>query len=149
MIRVLSQIANNQPEVIKERPHFPKTTACFAMRLSRVKTSISPTYTSKVILSYFPKKRRLVLTLRIEILNGCSHFNNLLILLQEGTDKYDTFEIAVLADNESIVMAGHTFGNWSGVNKGGSDFAAVKLDTSLNAYQWRWQVRCLSLRSPR
>lgn len=83
----------------------------------------------------------------IEWLLPLRHF---VIFLQEGTDKYDTFEIAVLADNESIVMAGHTFGNWSGVNKGGSDFAAVKLDTNLIAYQWKWQVLlCLSLRNHR
>ena len=37
------------------------------------------------------------------------------------------------------MLAGFTYGNWSGTSAGSSDFAAVKLD-STGTEVWRWQV---------
>lgn len=40
-----------------------------------------------------------------------------------------------------MVLAGYTYGNWSGVNSGGDkgDFAVVMLDAD-GLELWRWQV---------
>ena len=38
-----------------------------------------------------------------------------------------------------MYLVGDTFGNWSGVNEGARDFAAVKLDAN-GSELWRWQV---------
>ena len=37
------------------------------------------------------------------------------------------------------MLAGHTTGNWSGVNAGEPDFAACELDAN-GSEVWRWQV---------
>lgn len=42
--------------------------------------------------------------------------------------------------NGSVVVAGNTYGNWSGVNAGSGDWAAVKLDAD-GAVLWQWQVK--------
>ncbi|CAN0475517.1 unnamed protein product, partial [Ascophyllum nodosum] len=56
-----------------------------------------------------------------------------------GTKDYDTCDIAVLSDNDSVVLGGQTFGDWrSGESQGGRDFAAVKLGNNLTEI-WRWQ----------
>ena len=52
---------------------------------------------------------------------------------------YDTLDVAVLSDNDSVVLGGQTFGDWSGERHGGRDFAAVKLGNNLTEI-WRWQV---------
>lgn len=41
--------------------------------------------------------------------------------------------------DDSVVLAGHTEGNWAGDNRGSYDFAAVKLAAS-GTELWRWQV---------
>ena len=48
---------------------------------------------------------------------------------------------AAVGDDDSVVLAGYTAGNWSGVHSGEfeSDFAAVKLDAE-GKELWRWQV---------
>ena len=58
---------------------------------------------------------------------------------QTGTAGEDSFNAAALTHNNSVVLAGYTYGNWNG-NVGGGDFAAVKLDSEGNEL-WRWQVR--------
>ena len=45
-----------------------------------------------------------------------------------------------MAGDGSVVLAGASSGNWSGLNRGGQDFAAVKIDSDGNEI-WRWQVR--------
>lgn len=41
----------------------------------------------------------------------------------------------------SVVLAGMTYGVWTGADTGGhSEFAAVKLDAT-GKEKWRWQVR--------
>lgn len=47
--------------------------------------------------------------------------------------------IAALDDN-SVILAGITQGDWDGELIGGEDFAVVKL-SSLGVEEWRWQVR--------
>ncbi|CAN0289997.1 unnamed protein product, partial [Ectocarpus fasciculatus] len=47
---------------------------------------------------------------------------------------------ATLADDgESVVLAGYTSGNFSGVNAGSNDFVAVKLNLTDGSEVWRWQ----------
>lgn len=43
-------------------------------------------------------------------------------------------------DDNSVVLAGVTQGDWDGELIGGNDFAVVKL-SSLGVEEWRWQVR--------
>ena len=61
-------------------------------------------------------------------------------MLQEGSAEFDSFLGATTADNGSVVLVGVTYGNWSGTNQGGGDFAAVKLDAD-GFVSWRWQVQ--------
>ncbi|CAN0418778.1 unnamed protein product [Ascophyllum nodosum] len=59
---------------------------------------------------------------------------------KNGTDpNYDTVDVAVLADNDSVILAGRTSGNWGGEPLGERDFAAVKLDKNLTTVLWKWQ----------
>lgn len=51
----------------------------------------------------------------------------------------DTFSAVALGSAGSVFLAGHTTGNWSGLNAGEPDFAACKLDTDGKEI-WRWQV---------
>ncbi|CAN0435097.1 unnamed protein product, partial [Ascophyllum nodosum] len=55
-----------------------------------------------------------------------------------GTNSYDSCSVAVLGDNDSVILAGQTFGDWEGEWLGGRDFAAVKLGNNLTEI-WRWQ----------
>lgn len=59
---------------------------------------------------------------------------------QAGTKEDDYAYMAVATSDGSIVLAGHTLGDWDGVNEGGEgDFIAVKIDTD-GRELWRWQV---------
>lgn len=44
-----------------------------------------------------------------------------------------------MVDDGSVIMAGHTYGDWGGVNAGDYDFVAVKLDAA-GEQVWIWQV---------
>lgn len=60
---------------------------------------------------------------------------------QDGTSETEFMQTAVVGDDDSVVLAGHTYGNWSGLRSEefGADFAVVKLDADGNEL-WRWQV---------
>ena len=58
---------------------------------------------------------------------------------QNGTDGQDEIRAILLGDDGSVVLAGYTHGNWSGLNAGEADFAACKLDAD-GREVWRWQV---------
>lgn len=48
--------------------------------------------------------------------------------------------MVMAGEDDSMVLAGSTRGNWSGTNLGGAwDLAAVKLDSE-GEELWRWQV---------
>ena len=62
--------------------------------------------------------------------------------MQNGTDEKEEIFAEVVGDDGSVVLAGHTYGNWTDGAHGGeedADFAAVKLDVDGNEL-WRWQV---------
>ncbi|CAM9618697.1 unnamed protein product [Discosporangium mesarthrocarpum] len=58
---------------------------------------------------------------------------------QGGTSDLDIFRAVTTGTDGSIYLGGYTKGDWSGVNSGLSDFAAVKLDADGMAV-WRWQA---------
>lgn len=59
--------------------------------------------------------------------------------LQNGTADEDHLLSILVGDDESVVIAGQTMGEWEIVNAGEGDFAAVKLDEH-GTYVWSWQV---------
>ena len=59
---------------------------------------------------------------------------------QGGSEQSDFARDVAIGDDGSVFLAGFTFGDWSNVKSGGSDFAVVKLSTDGNEL-WRWQVR--------
>lgn len=64
---------------------------------------------------------------------------------QDGSDGgNDVFRACTAFDDGSVIIAGHTEGDWDGANNGGSDFAVVKLN-ALGLEEWRWQV-CSNIR---
>lgn len=50
-----------------------------------------------------------------------------------------------MAEDGSVVLVGHTSGNWAGENSGKHDFAATKVDRD-GVELWRWQVSRAALR---
>lgn len=58
---------------------------------------------------------------------------------QDGTEAFDSISAAVIGDDASVVLAGYSSGNWSGIAPGRAEVAAVKLDANANEL-WRWQV---------
>ena len=59
---------------------------------------------------------------------------------QDGTGLNDTFKAAAASGGDgSVILAGSSSGNWSGVTLGEMDFIAIKLDSDGNE-MWRWQV---------
>ena len=61
-------------------------------------------------------------------------------VLKGGTDETDVCYGVAMADDGSVVVAGYTWGDWDGVNAGGYDFVAIKLDAA-GEEVWVWQVR--------
>ena len=61
--------------------------------------------------------------------------------MQNGTGEAEEMHAAAIGDDEAIVLAGHTYGNWTEAQGGDedADFAAVKLDAD-GTELWRWQV---------
>ncbi|CAM9813426.1 unnamed protein product, partial [Ectocarpus sp. 6 AP-2014] len=58
---------------------------------------------------------------------------------QDGTSSSDEIQAAAATGDGFVVLAGHTFGEWSGGLTGEEcDFAAVKLDAN-GTEVWRWQ----------
>ncbi|CAN0483185.1 unnamed protein product, partial [Scytosiphon promiscuus] len=43
-----------------------------------------------------------------------------------------------MAEDGSVVVVGYTYGDWDGVNAGGADFAALRLDAN-GTEIWRYQ----------
>lgn len=60
---------------------------------------------------------------------------------QNGTSEADELCTAVVEEGDTVVLAGFTYGNWTGEHGGDkdTDFAAVKLDAKGDEL-WRWQV---------
>lgn len=58
---------------------------------------------------------------------------------KNGTSGDDYIRAAAVGDDDSIVLAGYSNGDWSGVGSGLYDFVAVKLDGD-GSELWRWQV---------
>ena len=56
-----------------------------------------------------------------------------------GTVEVDVLRAVAIQANGSIVLAGSTLGDWSGLNAGSDDFAALALDSEGQEI-WRWQV---------
>lgn len=56
----------------------------------------------------------------------------------------DVIYAAAAGEDGPVVLAGSTNGQWGGPNKGGSDFAAVKLNAE-GGEIGRWQVRSDSI----
>lgn len=54
----------------------------------------------------------------------------MVLCVQNGTFEEDEFSAAAVGDDDSVVFAGHSYGNWSGTHAGNraADFAATKLD---------------------
>lgn len=67
----------------------------------------------------------------------------LMRIRQDGTTNIDYVTAVALGIDGSVFLAGTTYGDWYGVNVGGRDFAAAKLDADGNP-EWRWQVRLLT-----
>ena len=61
---------------------------------------------------------------------------------QAGSGLNESFRAAAAFDDNSVVLAGLSRGNWSGVTHGEMDFIAVKLDPD-GQELWRWQVTWL------
>ncbi|CAM9529226.1 unnamed protein product [Hapterophycus canaliculatus] len=57
---------------------------------------------------------------------------------QDGSSETDMVYASAATEDEGVVLAGFTDGTWSGDNAGGSDFAAVKLDSD-GVEVWRYQ----------
>lgn len=45
-----------------------------------------------------------------------------------------------MGEDNSVVMAGYTYGDWNATNAGSRDFAACKLDAD-GTLLWKWQVK--------
>ena len=58
---------------------------------------------------------------------------------QEGSSESDYMYGAAALNGVGVVLVGYTGGDWSEINKGTYDFAAVELDSDGTAL-WRWQV---------
>ena len=62
--------------------------------------------------------------------------------MQNGTDEREEIRAAAVGEDGSVVLAGYSYGNWSGASAGdtrNADFVAVKLDVD-GKELWRWQV---------
>ncbi|CAN0451410.1 unnamed protein product, partial [Laminaria digitata] len=59
---------------------------------------------------------------------------------QNGNAGIDALAAISIGEDDIIVAAGSTDGNWNGTNVGGgTQFAAVKIDSD-GTELWRWQV---------
>lgn len=83
---------------------------------------------------------------------------SILFLRQDGTVGHDLANAVAMAEDGSVVIAGHSRGDLLGLGTVensdsttlspqwlGGGFAAIKLDSD-GTEMWRWQVRRLSLR---
>lgn len=59
--------------------------------------------------------------------------------MQNGSNENDTVQALAISDNDSVVLVGHTKGNWSSKNVGYYDCVAIKLDAD-RTMMWAWQV---------
>lgn len=59
--------------------------------------------------------------------------------MQDGSNENDTVEALAISGNDSVVLVGHTKGNWNTTNAGYYDCVAIKLDTD-GTMMWTWQV---------
>lgn len=58
---------------------------------------------------------------------------------QGGSANHDLANAVAVTEEGFVVLAGTTWGDWNGTNKGDSDFAACKLDINGNLL-WKWQA---------
>ena len=65
---------------------------------------------------------------------------SLVMAQQDGTDEGDSISGGGRGDNGSVILVGSTWGDWEKSNRGGEDFAAVKLNTTDGSILWKWQV---------
>lgn len=61
------------------------------------------------------------------------------IFWQAESDGTDTIHAAAAGSDGSFVLGGYTDGNWSGVNEGLDDYAALKFDADMGVV-WELQV---------
>lgn len=65
-----------------------------------------------------------------------------LFVCQDGTESDDTFTSAVVGEDGLAILSGTSDGDWGGISKGDTDFAAIQIDRD-GGELWRWQVRPL------
>lgn len=58
---------------------------------------------------------------------------------QDGTVDDDLLQGVHVKADGTVLLGGHTEGDWNGLNAGGRDFALVELNRSGDE-MWRWQV---------
>lgn len=64
------------------------------------------------------------------------------VLPQNGTEVDDELlGAAIVDDDKSVVVAGHTWGDFTGSPQGFYDFIAIKLDVTNGTEIWRYQVQ--------
>lgn len=60
---------------------------------------------------------------------------------QDGTDGDDWFYGMAIADDNTVVLVGHTAGDFGAVNPGSHDVVAIKLNATDGREIWRYQAR--------
>ena len=65
---------------------------------------------------------------------------SLVVAQQDGTQEADSISGGGRGDKGSVILVGSTWGDWEKPNRGGEDFAAVKLNTTDGSILWKWQV---------
>lgn len=64
----------------------------------------------------------------------------IILTLKDGPGTGSNIFLSIAAfDDNSVLLAGYTEGDWDGDNSGGRDFAVTKLSAS-GVVEWNWQV---------
>lgn len=63
---------------------------------------------------------------------------------QDGTSDLDYAVAVDMAEDESVIICGFTYGSYRGVNAGSTDMVAIKLSSD-GDLQWAWQVGITNL----
>ena len=61
-------------------------------------------------------------------------------MVKDGTEQYDYLSSGGVANDESVILAEGTRGEYAADNAGAFDFVVIKLDDDGEAL-WTWQVR--------
>lgn len=59
---------------------------------------------------------------------------------QDGSDEVDEMLGVAAGLDNTMILGGYTFGNWTVTNQGGEDFSAAKLDSD-GEQMWQYQVK--------